>query len=176
MSEWFRSGCGSFGFAKIRGRARCRGPKSLAPSINVTDCATQATWPKWNGHWSVGGCHRDGGWDDRGKLICAKSCRRSSTFCPPDASGGPCRRNFRRTLRYKAIFTLGATAADGTASSRPWSGERDGSWVVSQSRRLASSTAKQLRRPRPEVHAVLIPASASTGASATSLPIPMASC
>lgn len=111
-----------------------------------------------------------------GKSICARSCRRSSTSCLPAASGGPCRRNFRRTSRCRAIFTVGATAAGGREWSKPWSGGCAGSLAVSRSRRLASSTAKQLRQRRPVGHAGLIPASVSTGASATSSPIRTACC
>lgn len=110
------------------------------------------------------------------KVDLRESCRQFSTFCPPVASGGLCRRSFRRTPRFKAIFTRGATLVDGRGSSKSWSGELGASWAASRSQRRRSSIAKQFRRQRPVVRAALTRAKASMGASATSLPIPTACC
>ena len=49
-------------------------------------------------------------------------------------------------------------------------------WTQTESRPPRSSTAKALRRHTPAGRAALTPANASMAASATSLPIPMASC
>ena len=50
---------------------------------------------------------------DRGRSICARSCRRSSIFCRAAANGEPCRKSSRHTQRSRAIFTPGAIRADG---------------------------------------------------------------
>lgn len=56
--------------------------------------------------------------------ICGRSCRRSSTFCPPAANGEPCHASFRRIRRCRVIFIPGATLAGGIGSSGLWCGRR----------------------------------------------------
>ena len=110
--------------------------------------------------------------DDHERSICGRSCRRSSTFCRPAASGERCQGSSRRTRRSKAIFMLGATPEGGTGSSERWSGKRGGNSGASPSRLPPSSTARVLRRRRLEAHVVSTPASASMGVSDTLSPIP----
>ena len=138
--------------------------------LRYTSDLTDAEWAL------IARSRRDGDWAGRGRLICARSCRRSSIFCRAAASGEPCRRSSRHTRRFRAIFTLGATRVDGRRSSKLWFGRRAGSLGESPDRQLPSSIARPPRRPRPAGHADSTPASVSMGASAISLPTPTVSC
>ena len=115
-------------------------------------------------------------WDAPEKWICARSFTRSSSFCRAAASGGHCRRNFRRTRRFRAIFMLGAIPEGGKRSLEFWSGKPAESSGASPNQRPRSSTARARRRRRPAVREATMPANAFTDVNGISSPTPMAFC
>ena len=168
-------GCDSVLLADDDGSTRC-GLKSPARSIGATSCAMQAIPGPRNGRRSRRCCRRGVDWGGRANAICARSSMPSFISCGPAVSGAPCRGSFRRARRCRATSIVGATTARGSGLARCWWHAPAARPGASPCRRPASSIARARRRRKAAGRAGWTPASASRGASATSSPIPRASC
>src|SRR5216684_4187081 len=167
--------CDSVLLADNDGGTTC-GLKPLGRSIGVTSCAMQAIPGLGSGRRLRRCCRPRVGSGGRASAICARSSTPSSICCGPGVSGAPCRVNFHRARRCRAISIAGATMAPGTGSMPGWSPGPATSKAEPSHPAPALSTARACRRPKAAVRAGLTPANASRDASAISSPTPRGSC